>query len=55
MVGVTALFRQVADAGDPVHDPSLDLEARLADVATRALRGDARTLRALEKVADDLA
>jgi predicted NBD/HSP70 family sugar kinase len=55
MIGVTALFRQVADAGDPVHDPSLDLEARLADVATRALRGDAPALRALEKLADDLA
>ena len=55
MVGVTALFRRVADAGDPVHDPALDLEARLADVAARAKSGDARTLRALDKLAEDLA
>lgn len=55
MVGMAALLRQVADADDPVHDPSLDLETRLADVAARAARGDARTLAALDKVADDLA
>jgi predicted NBD/HSP70 family sugar kinase len=55
MVGMAALLRAVADPADPVHDPSLDLETRLADVAARAARGDARTLAALEKVADDLA
>lgn len=55
MVGMAALLRQVADADDPVNDPSLDLEGRLADVAARAASGDARTLAALEKVADDLA
>jgi predicted NBD/HSP70 family sugar kinase len=55
MVGLTAMLRQVADADDPVHDPSLDLETRLADVAARALRGDERTLRALAQIATDLA
>ena len=55
MVGLAALLRQVADAEDPVHDPSLDLEPRLADIAARAARGDARTLAALKKLADDLA
>ena len=55
MVGLTGLLRLVADVDDPVHDPSLDLEARLADVATRAVRGDERTLRALRQVAEDLA
>jgi predicted NBD/HSP70 family sugar kinase len=55
MVGLTALLRQVADADDPVHDPSLDLETRLADVAARAARGDERTLRALAQIATDLA
>lgn len=55
MVGMAALLRAVADPEDPVHDPSLDLEARLADVAGRAARGDARTIAALEKLADDLA
>lgn len=55
MVGMAALLRQVADPGDPVHDPSLDLETRLADVAARVARGDARTLAALEKTADGLA
>jgi predicted NBD/HSP70 family sugar kinase len=55
MVGLAALLRQVADADDPVHDPSLDLEARLADVAARAANGDERTLRALARVAEDVA
>ena len=55
MVGLAALLRRVADADDPVHDPSLDLETRIADVAARATNGDERTLRALAEVADDLA
>jgi predicted NBD/HSP70 family sugar kinase len=55
MVGMAALLRQAADAEDPVRDPSLDLETRLAEVAARAARGDARTLAALANVADDLA
>ena len=58
MVGMAALLRAVADPADPadpVHDPSLDLGTRLADVAARAGRGDPRTLAALRKLADDLA
>ena len=55
MVGLGALLRRVADADDPVHDPSLDLAARIADVAARAARGDERTVRALARLADDLA
>ena len=55
MVGLAGLLRRVADADDPVHDPSLDLETRLNDVATRAVRGDERTLRALRDVAENLA
>jgi len=55
MVGLSALLRQAADPGDRVHDPSLDLGTRLTEVVGRAAAGDARTLRALEQVADDLA
>ena len=55
MVGMTALLRQAADPSDSIHNPSLDLETRLAEVDRRAAAGDARTLRALEHVADDLA
>ena len=55
MVGMAALLRGVADSSDPVHDPALDLETRLADVAARAADGDPRTLAALAKLADDLA
>ena len=55
MVGLAALLRQAADADDPVHDPSLDLETRLGEVAARAGAGDRRTLAALGQVADDLA
>ena len=54
MVGLAALLRQVADPEDPGHNPALDLEPRLADIAARAARGDERTLAALEKLADDL-
>lgn len=55
MVGMTALLRQAADPSDSIHDPSLDLETRLTEVLRRAAAGDARTLQALEQVADDLA
>jgi predicted NBD/HSP70 family sugar kinase len=50
VVGLSALLRQAADPEDPVHDPARDLETRLAEVASRADAGDARTLAALEKV-----
>ncbi|MEZ0068255.1 putative NBD/HSP70 family sugar kinase [Streptacidiphilus sp. MAP12-20] len=54
MVGLGALLRHAADADDPVHDPSLDVESRLADLLRRADAGDARTLAALDRIADDL-
>jgi predicted NBD/HSP70 family sugar kinase len=49
-VGLAALLRAAADPGDPVRDPSRDLETRLAEVADRAEAGDARTLAALASV-----
>ncbi|MBF9073114.1 ROK family transcriptional regulator [Streptacidiphilus sp. NEAU-YB345] len=54
MVGLGALLRHAADADDPVHDPSLDVESRLADLRSRADAGDERTLAALARVAEDL-
>ncbi|RJK94937.1 ROK family transcriptional regulator [Vallicoccus soli] len=50
LVGLAALLRAAADPGDPVRDPSLDLEARLALLARRADAGDARTAEALARV-----
>jgi predicted NBD/HSP70 family sugar kinase len=49
-VGLAALLRAAADPGDPVRDPSRDLETRLAEVAERAERGDERTRAALTAV-----
>ncbi|MCO1581058.1 ROK family protein [Crossiella sp. SN42] len=49
-VGLAALLRSVAEEGDPVRDPSLDLEKRLATIASRARDGEARTLAALERI-----
>ncbi|WP_198035266.1 ROK family transcriptional regulator [Streptacidiphilus rugosus] len=54
MVGLGALLRHAADPDDPVHDPSLDVESRLADLRRRADAGDVRTLAALDRIADDL-
>jgi predicted NBD/HSP70 family sugar kinase len=50
VVGLSALLREAADADDPVHDPARDLETRLAEIASRADAGDARTLAALGRV-----
>ncbi|MFC1436834.1 ROK family transcriptional regulator [Streptacidiphilus sp. N1-10] len=55
MVGLGALLRHASDPDDPVHDPSLDVESRLADLRRRADDGDPRTLQALALIADDLA
>jgi predicted NBD/HSP70 family sugar kinase len=44
----------VADQGDPVTDPSVDLEVRLAEIRRRAELGDGRTLRGLEAIATSL-
>jgi predicted NBD/HSP70 family sugar kinase len=50
MVGLAALLRLAAPPGDPVHDPSLDLEQRLAEILRRAGSADERTLSALHQV-----
>ena len=54
MVGLAALLRMAATPDDPVCDPSLDLEQRLAVLSGRADDGDPRTLEALELVGDAL-
>jgi predicted NBD/HSP70 family sugar kinase len=50
VVGLTALLRKATDKDDPVRDPSLDVERRLAGIVQRAEAGDARTLSALQDV-----
>jgi len=50
VVGLAALLRGVADEDDPVRDPSLDLEQRLAEISRRAAAKDARTLAALDQI-----
>ncbi|MFF3976020.1 ROK family protein [Streptomyces sp. NPDC001828] len=54
MVGLGALLRHAAEPDDPVHDASLDVASRLADLRGRAQAGDARTLSALDRIADGL-
>jgi predicted NBD/HSP70 family sugar kinase len=53
-VGFAALLRDVADQGDPVTDPSVDLDVRLAEIRRRAELGDGRTLRGLEAIGTSL-
>ena len=50
VVGLAALMRAAADPGDAVHDPSRDLEDRLAELVRRAEAGDERTLSALSQI-----
>ena len=50
VVGLAALLRGVADEDDPVRDPSLDLEQRLAEISRRAAAKDERTLAALDQI-----
>jgi len=50
VVGLTALLNKATDPDDPVRDPSLDVEQRLAEITRRAEAGDTRTLRALADV-----
>jgi predicted NBD/HSP70 family sugar kinase len=50
VVGLTALLNKATDADDPVRDPSLDVEQRLAEIIRRAEAGDTRTLNALADV-----
>jgi predicted NBD/HSP70 family sugar kinase len=54
MVGLAALLRMAATPDDPVCDPSLDLEQRLAMLSRRADDGDARTRDALTLVGEAL-
>lgn len=49
-VGLWPLLHALADIGDEVLDPSLDVEQRLAEVVSRAESGDRRTLDALAQV-----
>jgi predicted NBD/HSP70 family sugar kinase len=50
VVGLAVLLREAADPDDPVHDPAVDLETRLAEIARRARDRDPRTLTALSRV-----
>ncbi|WP_405059754.1 ROK family transcriptional regulator [Kribbella sp. NBC_01505] len=50
VVGLSALLHKATDKDDPVRDPSLDVEQRLAGITERAENGDARTLSALKDV-----
>ena len=50
VVGLTALLNKATDSDDPVRDPSLDVEQRLAEITQRAEAGDKRTLKALADV-----
>ncbi|WP_329476270.1 ROK family protein [Kribbella sp. NBC_01484] len=50
VVGLPALLHEATDGDDPVRDPSLDVEQRLAGIVRRAEAGDARTLTALKDV-----
>jgi predicted NBD/HSP70 family sugar kinase len=54
MVGLAALLRMAATPDDPVCDPSLDLEQRLAVLRDRADAGDRRTVEALHLVGEAL-
>jgi predicted NBD/HSP70 family sugar kinase len=48
--GLRALLDLAADPDDPVRDPALAIDDRLAEINRRASLGDTRTLAALEQV-----
>src|SRR6478735_4163963 len=50
VVGLRALLDAAADPDDPVRDPALGLDDRLAEINRRADLGDTRTLTALDQV-----
>ncbi|MEU6844026.1 ROK family transcriptional regulator [Streptomyces sp. NPDC046716] len=54
MVGLDAILRLAARGSDPLHDPDVALEDRLADLRRRAEAGDPSTVEALDRVAHDL-
>jgi predicted NBD/HSP70 family sugar kinase len=52
VVGLRALLDLAADPDDPVRDPALGIDDRLAELNRRAHLGDTRTLGALAQVGD---
>ena len=50
VAGLRALLDAAADPDDPLRDPELSLEDRLAEINRRADLGDARTLAALDQL-----
>ena len=50
LVGLGPLLRAAAGPGDPLRDPTTDLDRRLDELTRRATALDARTLAALEQV-----
>ncbi|MFE0100418.1 ROK family protein [Streptomyces sp. NPDC059009] len=54
MVGLAALLRRAARDDDPVLDPTVDLEHRLAELRRRADAADPATLAAFDEVAEGL-
>ena len=50
VIGFSRLIEMVADEGDLLRAPDLDLEARVAEINRRAAAGDERTLGALHEV-----
>jgi predicted NBD/HSP70 family sugar kinase len=50
VTGLRALMESAADPDDPICDPALGLEPRLAEINRRAELGDPRTLAALDQV-----
>jgi predicted NBD/HSP70 family sugar kinase len=53
-VSMGALLHACADPDDPVRDPTLDLDERMAMVRARAVRADQRTLHALHQIGSAL-
>jgi predicted NBD/HSP70 family sugar kinase len=50
MVGLPVLLRALAAPDDRIHDPAMDPQSRLAEIARRAAAGDDRTLRGLRQI-----
>lgn len=51
VAGLRALLDAAADPDDPIRDPALSLDDRLAEINRRADLGDTRTLAALDQMA----
>lgn len=50
VIGLRALLRLAAEGDDPVQDPRLPIDLRLAEIGRRAAAGDSRVLAALRQV-----